>query len=98
MQNHLLALNTMQDWLWDTLHFVLEGRDSELTVIQAGRVHQTLRNLPGKRLLQGLPGLESKAKMLPQLLLSYVVHVKEKVDVRRTGYALLLKYGILFPS
>lgn len=76
----------------------LEGTAPEFTVIQTGRVHQTLRRLPGKRLLQALPGLEPKAKMVPELLLSYMTHVKEKVDVRRTGYTLLLKYGILFPS
>lgn len=76
----------------------LKGTDSEFTVNQAGRAQQTLTRLPGKRLLQGLPGLESKAKMLPELLLSYMIYVKEKMDVRRTGYAVLLKYGILFPS
>lgn len=77
---------------WD-----LKGTDSEFTVNWAGRVHQTLMRLLGRRLLQGLPGLESKAKVLPELLLFYTICAKEKVDMR-TGYVILPKYGILFPS
>lgn len=47
---------------------------------------------------QDLPGIELIAVMSLALLLSYMMYGKEKVDMRRTGYAIFPKDGILFPS
>lgn len=73
-----------------------KGADSQLAVIQAGRVHQN--PTAWEEAARDLPGIKSIAVMLPALPLSYMIHGKEKVETRRTGYTIFPKDDILFPS